>query len=113
MPARRSRAPAMILVVLLAGCTRWEPYALPTAQPADLPSALRVWPAGNAATELAAPFVRGDTLYGRTRGDTIGVALASIERAARPRLDGLRTAGSVVGGMAILIALALVGGGYE
>lgn len=98
---------AMTLAVLLGGCTRWEPYALSAAPTPSLPSALRVWPAGGAITQLADPFVQGDTLYGRSRGDTVGVAIAGIERMTRPRVDGWRTAGAVVGGMAAYVAVGL------
>jgi hypothetical protein len=103
----------MAVAVLLGGCTRWEPYSLSAAATRALPSALRVWADGDTATQLAEPFVRGDTLYGRSRGDTIGLAVARIERVARPRVDGLRTAGAVVGGVATWIALGLAGGGWE
>jgi hypothetical protein len=74
---------------------------------------LRVWTSGRGAAVLIQPFVRGDTLYGRLRGDTMGLALGTIERLQRPRLDGMRTAGAVVGGLAGWITLGLLGGGGE
>jgi hypothetical protein len=57
---------------------------------------------------LVAPFVRHDTLYGRSHGDTVAVALTQIARAARPRLDGARTAGSVAGGLALWATVGLL-----
>jgi hypothetical protein len=100
------------LIVLLAGCTRWESYDLRTPVPA-LPSYVRVSAPGWAPTVLVHPFVRRDTLYGRSRGDTLGIPLAAIEHLERPRLDGLRTTATVVGGMAAWITLALLGGALE
>jgi hypothetical protein len=52
--------------------------------------------------------VRGDTLYGRSRGDTLRVALPEIRRLERPRLDAVRTVSAVVGGLAGWLALGLV-----
>jgi hypothetical protein len=78
-----------------------------------LPSSLRVWSSDRQATVLDHPFVRGDTLHGRSRGDTLGIALASIARVARPRLDWARTAGSMAAGVGGVTALVLLGGGWE
>jgi hypothetical protein len=93
-------------------------YALGVLSCADapaptLPSSVRVWPSGQGPTVLAQPFVRRDTLYGRAHGRTLGIALAAIERVERPRLDGVRTAGAVVGGLAGWVTLGLLGGGWE
>jgi hypothetical protein len=107
------RAGAWVLLVLLLGCTRWEAYPVPMTPAPDLPASLRVWTGGRAATALTQPFVRRDTLYGRSRGDTLGIALPAIERLERPRLDGVRTTGAVVGGLAGWITLGLLAGGWE
>jgi hypothetical protein len=80
---------------------------------AALPSSLRVWSSDREPTLLDRPIVRGDTLYGRSRGDTLGIALTTIARAARPRLDGARTAGVVVGGLAGWISLGLLARGRD
>jgi hypothetical protein len=101
------------LVVLLMGCTRWESYEVPPTPEPALPSYVRVSAPGRPSTVLVQPFVRLDTLYGRSRGDTLGFALLAIERVERPRIDGLRTAAAVVGGLAVWMALGLVGGGLE
>jgi hypothetical protein len=109
----RVRTWAWALLVLLMACTRWEPYPVPVAPAPALPSLLRVWATGRAPAVLDHPFVREDTLYGRSRGDTLGLALPAIERVERPRLAVLRTVGSVVGGLAAMVSLALLGGGWE
>ncbi len=101
------------LVLLLMGCTRWESYEVPRTPEPALPSYVRVSMAGRPSTVLVQPFVQLDTLYGRSQGDTLGFALPAIERVERPRVDGLRTAGLVVGSMAAWITLGLVGGGLE
>lgn len=110
MRGHRVRVCAAVLTTLLAGCTRWEPVPTPTpaASGSSLPPSLRVWPAGAASTVLVAPFVRNDTLYGRSHGDTVAVALRQIECVAKPRLDGARTAGSVAGGLALWAAVGLL-----
>lgn len=100
------------LIVLLMGCTRWESYDVPTPI-SSMPSYLRVSAPGQAPTELVHPFVRRDTLYGRSRGDTLGIALAAVEHLERPRLDGLRTVATVVGGLAAWITVGLLGGALE
>ena len=97
----------MAFAALLAACTRWETVPTPMA-PAALPSSLRVWSSDAARTVLNDPFVRQDTLYGRSGGDTVGIALTRIERVARPRLDGAKTAGTLVGGVAAWVALGLL-----
>jgi hypothetical protein len=106
------RASMLGLLVLLLGCTRWQAYDKPPPV-STLPAYLRVSAPGRAPTVLVHPFVRRDTLYGRSRGDTLGVALAAIEHLERPRLDGLRTAATVVGGMVAWITVGLLGGGLE
>ena len=62
------------LVILLIGCTRWESYELPPTPEHALPSYVRVSAPGRPATVLVQPFVRLDTLYGRSQKDTLGFA---------------------------------------
>ena len=59
------------------------------------------------------PFVRLDTLYGRSGGDTLGFALPVEGQVERPRLDGLRTAAVVVGSLGAWIGLGLLVGAQE
>ncbi len=96
------------LVVLLMGCTRWESYEVPPAPEPDLPSYVRVSAPGRSAAVLVHPFVRLDTLYGRSGGDTLGFPLPVVGQVERPRLDGLRTAAVVVGSLGAWIGLGLL-----
>jgi hypothetical protein len=101
------------LVVLLMGCTRWESYEVPPAPGPDLPSYVRVSPPGRSSAVLVDPFVRLDTLYGRSGGDTLGFALPVEGQVERPRLDGLRTTAVVVGSLGAWIGLGLLAGAGE
>ena len=105
MRAPRRHSGAVALIALLAACTRWETVPTPVG-PANLPSSLSVWSNG-ASTLLNAPFVRQDTLFGRSGGDTVGIALTSIDRVARPRLDVAKSAGTLLGGLAAWTAVGL------
>ena len=107
------RLRVVALAVVLTGCTRWVPYQTQATPAPDLPRTVRVWSAGGEAAELTEPFVKGDTLYGRARDDTLGVAIARIDSIARPRVDGRKTAGVVVASLAGWIALGVAGGGLE
>ena len=78
-----------------------------------MPSYVRVSAPGRPATVLVQPFVRLDTLYGRSQKDTLGLASPAFERVERPKMDGLRTAAVVVGSLAAWISLGLVAGGLE
>jgi hypothetical protein len=62
---------------------------------------------------LDRPFLRGDSVYGRFRGDTLGIAIEAVERAARPRLDGVRTVVSVAGGLAAWVGGGLLASGRD
>jgi hypothetical protein len=106
-------AGALVSVLLILGCTRWEPYLVPKAPEPTLPSYLRVSAPARESTVLVEPFVRRDTLYGRSRGDTLGIGLGTIERLERPRLDGLRTTVTVIGAVALWVTLGLLGGALE
>jgi hypothetical protein len=105
----------LLVVVLLLGCSRWEPFPMPTpdAEAPHLPTSLRVWTSDHQAAILSWPLVRADTLYGRSRGDTLGFPLSAVQRLERQRLEVGRTVASVVGGLALWITVGLVGGGLE
>ncbi len=98
----------VLVLLLVTGCTRWEPFLVPTPEQ-SLPPYLRVSAPGRPSTLLMHPFVRRDTLYGRSRGDTLGIALTTIERLERPRLDEPRTVATIVGGLAAWLSVALLG----
>ena len=104
---QRARVLSVVFAALLAACTRWQTVPIPIA-PADLPSSVRVWSTDGARTVLRSPFVQQDTLYGRSGGDTVGIALTRIERVARPRFDGAKSAGTLVGGLAAWLTLGLL-----
>ena len=103
---------SLLVPLLLMGCTRWESFDVPRPAP-ELPSYLRVSAPGQDSIVLVYPFVQRDSLYGRWRGDTLGIPLTAIERLERPRLDGLRTAATVVVGVAAWVTVGLLGGGLE
>ncbi len=96
------------LLVLIAGCASWQTYdSARMLRPArSLPYQLRATRADSSRTELTAPFVRSDSLYGRVRGDTVGLPLAHIERLER--ISPLRTAGLLVGVPVVGFGLAFL-----
>jgi hypothetical protein len=102
-------------VALLLGCTHWEPFPTPTpdAEAPHLPTSLRVWTSDHQGTELSWPLVRADTLYGRSRGDTLAFPLSGIQRLERQRLEVARTVGVVVGSPVLLFLAVYYGGGWE
>jgi hypothetical protein len=113
MRAPDLRACAWVLLTLVSACTRWEPYVVSPEPAPRLPSSLRVSAPSWTSLLLVQPFVRRDTLYGRSRGDTLGIALHKIDKLERPRLDASRTAATVLGSVAGWITLGLLGGGLE
>lgn len=85
----------------------------PAPETSRLPRSLRVRTADHEAMVLTGPWVRADTLYGRSRADTLGIPLSAVQGLERQRLEVGRTVGSVAGGLALWITVALVGGGLE
>jgi hypothetical protein len=85
----------------------------PDAEAPHLPTSLRVWTSDHQSTELSWPLVRADTLYGRSRGDTLAFPLSGIQRLERQRLEVARTVATGVGSLALLITVGLLGGGLE
>ena len=105
----RALAYGGILVLMpLAGCTRWEAYHLPEPSTQPLPISLRVWSPSGPPVVLATPFVRSDSLIGHRAGDTVAVALATILRVERQRIDALRTTGTIAGGLAGWVTVGLL-----
>jgi hypothetical protein len=86
------------LLVLIAGCASWQTYdSARMLRPGQaLPYQLRATLADSSRTELTAPFVRSDSLYGRVRGDTVGLSLGDIASLERSRFSVSRTAGVLV-----------------
>ena len=100
---------ALAPMILLVSCTYWERQPLPQPEGAKLPTIVRVASGTETRTMvLTEPFVRGDTLYGRTGQDTVGVAFKQIARLERPHVHGWRTFGTVLGGAAAWITVGLL-----
>jgi hypothetical protein len=98
-----------IPMLWLVGCTYWDHQPLPRDRAGRLPRLVRVSSAAGARPMvLIDPFVREDTLYGRTRQDTVGIAVTHITQFERSRVHGLRTVGTVLGGTAAWITLGLL-----
>lgn len=74
---------------------------------------MRVWTFDHHGAELSWPLLRADTLYGRSRGDTLAFPLSGIQRLERQRLEVARTVATVVGSLALVITASLLGGGLE
>jgi hypothetical protein len=98
------------LLVLIAGCASWYSYdAARTLHPGQsLPYQMRATRADSSRVDLTAPFVRSDSLYGRPRGDTVGVALSDIASLERSRFSVSRTAALVVGGPLVGLGIAYI-----
>jgi hypothetical protein len=98
------------LLVLIAGCASWQTYdSAGMLRPAQsLPYQLRATRADCSRTELTAPFVRSDSLYGRVRGNTVGLPLADIASLERSRFSVSRTAALVVGGPLVGLGIAYI-----
>ena len=95
-------------LLIAAACTTWLPYeGNPKLQPdQSLPFQLRATRSDSSQVSLADPFVRADSLYGRTHGDTVGLPLAEIATLERSRISAWRTAAVVVGVPAVGFGLA-------
>jgi hypothetical protein len=107
----------LALALSLVGCFSWRPYepAAPLSQSMGLPYRLRATLADSSRVELTSPFVRADTLYGRSgpRRDTLALAVTEVRRLERERFSVWRTLGVTVGAPApaLVAAYAVVCGG--
>ncbi|HEX7336089.1 MAG TPA: hypothetical protein VF252_02680 [Gemmatimonadales bacterium] len=103
------------LALFLGSCTYWEPYAplASTGPSPDLPSSLQVVSDTGSPLLLTEPFVRADTLFGRTGRDTVRLPLHQLREVQRQRVHGLRTLGLIAGVGAVWITVGLYGGGLE
>jgi hypothetical protein len=100
----------LALALSLVGCFSWRPYApaAPLSQSTALPSRLRATLADSSRVELISPFVRADTLYGRSgpRRETLALAVSSLRRLERGRFSVWRTLGVIVGAPAAALVAA-------
>jgi hypothetical protein len=91
----------VLLALTAAGCFTWRPWepAAPLAQGADLPHRVRVTAGEKKPVALNAPYVRNDSLFGRTNDgrDTVGFAVADVRGLETERFHLLRTLGATVG----------------
>jgi hypothetical protein len=96
----------------LMGCFGWGPYepAAPLSSSVGLPYRLRATLADSSLVELTSPFVRADTLYGRSGPDrdTVALAVPTIHGLERERLSLWRTLGVVVAPAAALFAVGAI-----
>ena len=100
----------LVIALSLVGCFSWRPYepAAPLSQSARLPYRLRATLADSSRVELSSPFVRADTLYGRSgpRRDTVALAVTEVQRLERERFSIWRTLGLTVGAPAVALVTA-------
>jgi hypothetical protein len=100
---RRLVLPAL-LALGAAGCFAWRPWepAAPLAEGADLPHRVRVTTQASKRVALNAPYVRGDSLFGRTNDghDIVGFAVAEVRSLDAERFHLWRTLGLTVAGPA-------------
>lgn len=96
----------------LAGCFGWRPYepAAPLSDSVGVPYRLRATLSDSSLVELTSPFVRADTLYGRSgpRRDTVGLAVADVRGLEREGLIIWRTLGAVVAPFATFFAFIAI-----
>ena len=69
------------------------------------PYTLRATLSDRSRLALTAPFVRADTLYGRVRGDTVGVPVAEVFGLERQRISPERTAAVLIGVPAVALGV--------
>ncbi len=100
------------VVLGIAGCAGWGPYepAAPLSNDTGLPYRLRATLADSSRVELTSPFVKADTLYGRSgpHRDTVALAVPTIQGLERERLSVWRTLGVVVAPAAALVAVGAI-----
>jgi hypothetical protein len=97
----------------LAGCVGWGPYESPAplSESRGVPYRLRGTMTDGRRVELTSPFVRTDTLFGRTGPprDTVALAVSDVRGLERERLDIWRTLGLTVAPVAALFAVVAIG----
>lgn len=102
------------LALWVSGCFSWRPYepVAPLSHSTRLPYRLRATLADSSRVELTSPFVRADTLYGRSgpQRDTLALSVAVVGRLERERFSIWRTLGVTViaPAAALLVVFAVV-----
>lgn len=103
-------AVAALTAVALIGCATWHPIRLAPGSrpPRVLPFVVRVARTDSTRVTLLAPFVRGDTLYGRVARDTVGIPLSAIGHAERQQTHLLITVAMVLAAPIVFVAALYV-----
>ncbi len=100
---------ALALGLSLAGCFSWRPWepAAPLSPSAGLPYRLRATLGDSSRVQLTSPFVRADTLYGRSgpTRDTVALAVTEVRGLERERFSVWRTLGLTVGAPAVALVV--------
>lgn len=109
----RTIALPVLLTLGTAACFTWRPYepAAPLAESPDLPYRVRVFSGDSAPIPLNSPYVRRDSLFGRTDDrDTVGFAVADVKSLEASRFHFWRTLGATVvaPAAALLVTYAIV-----
>ncbi len=102
-----------LLALGTAACFTWRPYepAAPLAESSDLPQRVRVFAGDSAPIPLNSPYVRRDSLFGRTDAlDTVSFAVADVQSLEASRFHLWRTLGAtiVAPAAALLVTYAIV-----
>lgn len=113
VPGTKLAPVCCLAFILLGGCFSWRAYdaAAPLSSSAKLPYRMRATLADSSHVDLTAPFVRADTLFGRSgpRRDTMAVPMGRIRRLERERFNLWRTLGvTVVAPAAALFAVLAI-----
>lgn len=94
------------------GCFTWKPYepAAPLTESTSLPYRLRATLADSSRVDLTSPFVRADSIYGRSgpKRDTLALSVADVRRLEHQRFNIWRTLGAVLAPPAALVGVAVV-----
>jgi hypothetical protein len=92
-------ATPLLLSLGAAGCFTWRPYepAAPLAESPKLPQRVRVFAGDLAPLPLNSPYVRHDSLLGRTdERKSVGFALADVDSLDSSHFHLWRTLGATV-----------------
>jgi hypothetical protein len=95
----RAVAVPLLLALAAAGCFSWRPWepAAPLADGSDLPYTVRVFVGDSTPVHLTSPYVRRDSLFGRTDArDTVGFPVAEVTGFETERFQLWRTLGATV-----------------
>jgi hypothetical protein len=92
------RSTALACLLLLNACTSWrvQPGTAAELVAERQPKEVRLRGEDGRQTVLRQPFIRSDSLLGRTKRDTAGLALNEVRAIEVRRFDWLKTTGAVI-----------------